>query len=264
VTTLSVEQLDVLLVEPSATQQKIIKEYLQELGVTEIRWVEDAGQALAAMNSIVPDLVISAMHLPDMTGTRLLQAMRAVDRTLDVPFMLVSSETDIRYLGPLRQAGVMAILPKPFSRQQLRTSLHAVLDFLEPAPLELTGIAVDELKVLLVDDSFTSRHIMRQMLERLGVEDFTEAENGRQALQMINSAFFDLVVTDLNMPEMDGRELSELIRSQSGQPGVPVLMVTSETDQSRLAGVRQSGVSAIFDKPLTVDTLRDALRRVLV
>ena len=261
---LSVAQLDVLLVEPSATQHRIIREYLQELGAHAVERVETGAAALTALETHVPDLVISAMHLEDMTGSDLLQAIRTSERTLDLPFMLISSETGIRYLEPLRQAGVIAILPKPFDKQQLRASLNAVLDFLDPEPLELGKFAADELKVLIVDDSFTSRHIVRNMLERLGIEQFAEAENGKQALQILNSEFFDLVVTDYNMPEMDGEQLSQLIRSQSSQASIPVLMVTSETDQGRLAGVRQSGVSAIFDKPLTVESLRGALQRLLV
>jgi two-component system chemotaxis response regulator CheY len=178
--------------------------------------------------------------------------------------MLVSSETGIRYLGPLRQAGVIAILPKPFTNEQLQTSLLAAVDFLEPEPLDLKNYSPDQLKVLIVDDSFTSRHIIRQMLEKMGVEQFVEAENGRQAIQLIEQEFFDLIVTDYNMPEMDGEQLSQFIRTQSTQPGVPVLMVTSETDRSRLAGVAQSGVSAVFDKPFTVDTLRTTIQRLLI
>jgi two-component system chemotaxis response regulator CheY len=260
---LSVDQLDVLLVEPSATQYRIIAECLREMGTAQIRRVEDGGQALAALDASLPDLLISAMHLADMSGTELLQRLRDNQATLDLAFMLISSETALRYLEPLRQAGVVAILPKPFDRQQLQASLGAVLDFIEPDPLQLREFAPDELKVLIVDDSFTSRHIVRRMLERLGVEQCAEAEHGRQALDMINAEFFDLVVTDYNMPEMDGEELSQLIRNQSTQPSIPVLMVTSETDRGRLAGIRQSGVSAIFDKPLSVDSLRRALQRVL-
>lgn len=263
-TPLSRAQLDVLLVEPSATQNRIITDYLRELGARTIERVETGAAALAALGSHVPDLVISAMHLQDMTGTELLQTIRAGERTLDLAFMLISSETGLRYLEPLRQAGVIAILPKPFDKQQLRASLNAVLDFLDPEPLELDRFVPDELKVLIVDDSFTSRRIVRNMLEGLGIEHFAEAENGKQALQMLDNEFFDLVVTDYNMPEMDGEQLSQLIRSQSSQASIPVLMVTSETDQGRLAGVRQSGVSAIFDKPLTVESLRGALQRLLV
>ncbi|WP_455234243.1 response regulator [Thiogranum longum] len=260
---LSIEQLDVLLVEPSSTQRHIIEDYLGQLGAGRFHAVETGEQALESMHSHPPELVISAMHLPDMTGTELVQKMRGEDRLLDIAFMLISSETGIRYLEPLRQAGVIAILPKPFSLDQLRTSLLATLDYLEPEPLDLEKFSPDELKVLIVDDSFTSRRIVRQMLERLGIEQFSEAENGKQAMQMIDQEFFDLIVTDYNMPEMDGEELSQFIRTRSSQQSVPVLMVTSETDQSRLAGMEQSGVSAVFDKPITVETLRDTIQRLL-
>ncbi len=262
-TQLSIQQLDVLLVEPSATQHRIIEGYLTALGTSGVRWAQSGETALELMQGTIPDLVISTMHLPDMTGTDLVQRMRGDDRLLDVAFMLVSSETGIRYLEPLRQAGVVAMLPKPFAQDQLRASLFAALDFLEPEPLELEHIAPEEMNVLIVDDSFTSRHIVRQMLEKMGVEKISEAENGKQAVACIQQEFFDLIVTDYNMPEMDGEQLSRFIREESTQPSVPVLMVTSETDQTRLAGMEQSGVSAVFDKPFTTDTLRTTIQRLL-
>ncbi len=262
-TRLSLQQLDVLLVEPSSTQHRIIDGYLIEMGAPGIRWAQDGATALELMQIHTPDLVISAMHLPDMTGTDLVQKMRSESELIDVAFMLVSSETDIHYLEPLRQAGVVAMLPKPCTRDQLRTALYNALDFLEPEPLELENISPEELNVLVVDDSFTSRRIIISMLEKLGVEKISEAENGKQAIGIIESRFFDLIVTDYNMPEMDGRELSAYIRSESSQQSVPVLMVTSESNKARLAGVEQSGVSAIFDKPFNVDTLRSAIQRLL-
>ncbi len=260
---LSLRQLDILLVEPSSTQYKIIEDYLQQLGAEHLHRVERGEQALAQMRERHTDLVISAMHLPDMTGTELIQQMRADDELLDVAFMLISSETHIRYLEPLRQAGVIAILPKPFSLEQLRKSLLATLDYLQPDPLELSQFSPDELRVLIVDDSFTSRRIVRQMMERMGIEQFVEAENGQQAIECIEKEFFDLIVTDYHMPGMDGEQLSQFIRNQSTQQSVPVLMVTSETDHNRLAGIAQSGVSAVFDKPFTIDTLRSTIERVL-
>lgn len=260
---MSIGQLDILLVEPSSTQHKIIDDYLHQLGAQHLHWVDNGEQALAQMHQHQTDLLISAMHLPDMSGTELIQRMRADDALLDVAFILISSETRIRYLEPLRQAGVMAILPKPFNLEQLRRALLATLDYLQPDPLELKQFSADELRVLIVDDSFTSRRIVRQMLERMGIEQFAEAENGQQAIELIENQFFDLVVTDYNMPKMDGEQLSRFIRNQSTQQSVPVVMVTSETDTNRLAGIARSGVSAIFDKPFTVDNLRATIERVL-
>ena len=260
---LSLKQLEILLVEPSSTQRRIIEDYLVQLGAVKPRWTGSGQEALDTMRAHPPDLVISAMHLPDTTGTELVQQMRADDTLMDTAFMLVSSETGIRYLAPLRQAGVIAILPKPFSIEQLSKSLLATLDYLQPDPLQLRQFSPDELRVLIVDDSFTSRRIVRQMLERLGVEQFVEAENGQQAIAQIEQNFFDLIVTDYHMPEMDGEQLSQFIRNQSAQQSVPVLMVTSETDRNRLAGIARSGVSAVFDKPFTIDTLRSTIERVL-
>jgi len=260
---LSIQQLEVLLVEPSSTQHHIIDNYLTALGTPGVHWAQDGATALEFMQNRIPDLVISTMHLPDMTGTELVLHMREQERLLDIAFMLISSETGIRYLEPLRQAGVVAMLPKPCSQDQLRASLFAALDFLEPEPLELDNIAPEEMNVLIVDDSFTSRHIVRQMLEKMGVEKICEAENGKQAVDHIEQEFFDLIVTDYNMPEMDGEQLSQFIRKESSQQSVPVLMVTSETDKARLAGVEKSGVSAIFDKPFNADTLRTTIQRLL-
>lgn len=260
---LSIKQLDVLLVEPSSTQRHIVEDFLLKLGATGTRHAETAQQALESMRGHQPDLVISSMHLPDSTGTELVQTMRNEEQLLDIAFMLISSETHIRYLEPLRQAGIIAILPKPFTLEQLRTSLLSTLDFLEPEQLDLEQFAAEELRILIVDDSFTSRRIIRQMMVRMGIEHFSEAENGRQAVEMIEQEFFDLIVTDYNMPEMDGEELSQYIRNHSTQQSVPVLMVTSETDHNRLAGIAQSGVSAVFDKPFTIDTLRDTIQRLL-
>jgi two-component system chemotaxis response regulator CheY len=65
------------------------------------------------------------------------------------------------------------------------------------------------------------------------------------------------------MPQMDGRELSDYIRHRSNQPGVPILMFTSQQDESRLAAIEQCGVSAVFDKPFGADVLRSTIEKVL-
>ncbi len=258
-----VSQLYVLIVEPSSTQQRIVTGWLNDMGVRQIASVSSAEDALDSMQSAVPDLVISAMHLPNMTGTELIQQMRDKPAFTNIPFMLVSSETDYRYLEPLRQAGVIAILPKPFTADQLHRSLFATLDFLEPAPLQLGSYSPDEIRVLLVDDMATARRFMRQVLENMGIERVAEAENGVQARTLIDQEYFDLIITDYYMPEMDGRELIEYIRNESSQGSVPILMVTSASDQSRLAAMEQSGVAAVFDKPFEVDTLRRIIEQTL-
>lgn len=260
---IQIGQLFVLIVESSTTQQRIVSGWLEDLGVRQVSAVTSAEEALEHMRTAAPDLIISAMHLPGMTGTDLVQRMRNDPDLADIPFMLVSSETSYRYLDPLRQAGVIAILPKPFTAEQLHRSLYAALDFLEPGHLQLGSRTPDELRVLLVDDMHTSRRFMRQVLEKMGIEKVREAENGMQARNLIDREYFDLIITDYYMPEMDGGELISYIRNESSQGGVPILMVTSASDRSRLAGFDQSGVAAVFDKPFEADTLRRIIEQTL-
>ena len=89
-----------------------------------------------------------------------------------------------------------------------------------------------------------------------GIERITEAVNGKEAVDCLQTTMVDLVITDYNMPEMDGRELTEYIRTQSWQNAVPVLMVTSEQNMGRLAAVEKAGVSAICDKPFEATSIR--------
>jgi len=261
---ISVGDLLILLVEPSTTQQRVIKNYLLELGVRNVDVATSAQEALESMESAPPDLTISAMHLPDMTGADLVVQMRTRTDLSDIPFMLISSETSVRLLEPIRQAGVIAILPKPFDLENLRTALVGAVDLLDPTSLlSEDAYELEGLRVLIVDDSSMSRKHIRRILENIGLEHFAEAENGREGMEIMQQQEFDLVLTDYNMPEMDGEEFVRFVRTQSSQPGVPILMVTSMDDEARLAQVEQEGVSAICDKPFEPRTMLDLLHRVL-
>lgn len=260
---ISLTQLAVLIVEPSSTQRRIIERALENNGVQTIIEAESGEHALALLKEQEPDLVISSLYLPDMTGTELVHRIRNSEAFTDTPFMLISSETRFRYLDPIRQAGVVGILPKPFTDAELRTALGATLDLLDDSPVEAGELDADALQVLVVDDSpFARKHISR-ILESLGIQRIDHAENGLQALEFIHQNYYDFVVTDYNMPHMDGAELVDHIRQQSTQSSLPVLMVTSEDNENRLAAVQQSGVSAICDKPFEPSTVRSLIRQIV-
>ena len=256
--------LAVMVVEPSQTQFHVIRDYLADLNVTDVTQICDAGSAIDKMKKQRPDLVISAMHLPDMTGADLINTMRHSPELDDIVFMLISSETDYRFLEPVRQAGAVAILPKPFDPKHLARALSATIDFIDPQALSLSNRDIEDLKVLIVDDSIVARRYIRQVLENMGIEYFVEAENGQQAKQCITEQYFDLVVTDYNMPEMDGRELVQFIRNDTGQASIPILMVTSESDVRQLAAIEQAGVSAMCDKPFDGRTVRELIQRIVI
>lgn len=260
----SIHEMSLMLVEPSAMQAKLIATQLNQLGVAFVDVRPDGAAALAGMAAEKPDLVMSSMYLPDMTGADLVQAMRHDANLGEVPFVLISSEDRPRLLEPVRQSGVSAILPKPFTPEMLQAALFATLDWLN-AGTEQGGddAAMDDLRVLVVDDSPLARRYIRRVLENLGVRNFLEAEDGSDAVTVLQESAVDLVVTDYNMPEMDGKALIEYIRDQSWQKSVPVLMVTSETDQGRLAAVHNLGVVGVCDKPFEPATVKSLLRQLL-
>lgn len=253
----SLADISVLLVEPSHMQAGLVGRMLQHLGVRQINVLHTAAEALAAMTEGRVDglVVISSLYLPDMAGTELVSAMRD-DPVLDpVPFILISSETRPQVLEPVRQSGACSIVGKPFTEQQLARALYAAADYLNP-PDDVDFAEIEGLRVLLVDDSLASRNYLRRLLTELGIERISEAVNGKEAVALLQETMVDLVITDYNMPEMDGRELTEYIRTQSWQNSVPVLMVTGEQNMGRLAAVERAGVSAICDKPFEGGNIR--------
>ena len=260
----SFEQLVVILVEPSSTQRNIISEFLTFTAIHHLACVESGREALEMMEQRKPDLIISAMHLPDMTGVELIETMRSRESLRDIAFILISSETKISYLEPIRQAGAIAILPKPFEFEQLKKALATTLDFIDPGRLELDTFNPKELRVLVVDDSrFSRRHILNTLLN-LGIEHITQAENGKAAMPLLEHHNYDLILTDYNMPEMDGKKLIGFIRGMEKYAETPVLMVTSESDMGRLAAVDQIGVSAIVDKPFESWLIKSLIQKMII
>ena len=90
-----------------------------------------------------------------------------------------------------------------------------------------------------------------------------EAGDGKEGAAVLAETLVDLIVTDYNMPEMDGREFVEFVRNRSWQRTVPILMVTSESNEGRLAAVEEAGVSGICDKPFEPAVVRSLLGRML-
>lgn len=260
---ISIGDLHILLVEPSSAQRRIIIEEMNGVGIINIDSVANGADALESMEKYPPDLVVSSMYFEDMTGNNLINAMRVNDDFKDIPFMLISSETDEHYLDPMRQAGVIAILSKPFERQALKRAVFATQDYISPEQLHLEDFDVEDLRVLVVDDSLMARKHIIRVLTSMGIERITDAKDGVEAVETLKDSLFDLIVTDYNMPEMDGRALIEYVRKESSQPDIPILMVTSETNETRLSSIQQCGVSAICDKPFETSTVREMIARIM-
>ena len=123
-------------------------------------------------------------------------------------------------------------------------------------------MADPKMKFLVVDDFSTMRRIVRNLLKELGFTNVDEAEDGQIALQKLNSLPFDFVVTDWNMPNMDGLTLLQNIRATPFLKHLPVLMITAEAKKENIIAAAQAGASGYIVKPFTAATLSEKLEKI--
>jgi two-component system chemotaxis response regulator CheY len=121
----------------------------------------------------------------------------------------------------------------------------------------------DVMKFLVVDDFSTMRRIIKNLLRDIGYENVIEAEDGRQALKLVQAGGIDFVITDWNMPNMTGIELLKEIRRHAGFNELPVLMVTAESRKEQIIEAAQAGVNGYIVKPFTAATLKEKLDKIL-
>ncbi len=118
------------------------------------------------------------------------------------------------------------------------------------------------LRFLVVDDFATMRRIVRNLLQDLGYHNIEEAEDGQDALNKLRAAEFDFVISDWNMPNMDGLELLQTIRSETAMAKLPVLMVTAEAKRENIIAAAQAGANGYIVKPFTAATLEEKLGKI--
>lgn len=261
-TQLTSSDLNILLVEPSAMQRKVIRKELNRELVESIDEAESVQTAIEQIRRVRPDLVVSALHFPDGSAMELLQHIRQDSSLEDLPFMLVSSETRHSELDRFKQSGVIAILPKPFTNDHLATAINSTLDLLSNDELDLEYYDPASLRVLVVDDSRMARKIITNALTNLGIQNISQATDGSEAITVLPNGF-DLIITDYNMPEVNGLELAEFIRNSGEYSHLPIMMVTSEASHAHLSNVAKSGVNAMADKPFEPATVKKLLAQIL-
>ena len=118
------------------------------------------------------------------------------------------------------------------------------------------------MKVLVVDDFSTMRRIIKNLLRDLGFTNVSEADDGATALPMLQNGDFEFVVTDWNMPGMQGIDLLKAIRADDRLKNIPVLMVTAEAKKEQIIAAAQAGVNGYIVKPFTAATLKEKLDKI--
>ncbi|MBX3648489.1 MAG: chemotaxis response regulator CheY [Rhodocyclaceae bacterium] len=119
-----------------------------------------------------------------------------------------------------------------------------------------------KMKFLVVDDFSTMRRIVRNLLKELGFLNVDEAEDGAMAYSKLTSEPYDFIVTDWNMPNMDGLTLLQQVRANPQLKHLPVLMITAEAKKENIVAAAQAGASGYIVKPFTAATLNEKLNKI--
>jgi serine/threonine protein kinase len=254
----------VLVVEPSRVQASIIKSYLQENSHAVVATVGTGREAIDAIRRLSPQVVVSTMHLSDWNGVQLAEQIRAEIRPSPPGFVLVTTEALPDEVDSTCGLQRVVLLRKPFNASQLNEALSKVssatqeiaLPSSAAAPLDpnVTGEMPRPvglragLRVLVVDDSATARANVRTVLRSLGITQCVEATDGAYAIAVAAREICDLIITDYNMPLMDGRALVSYLKQNPATSTIPIVMVTTETEPRILDPVRRLGVVAILEK----------------
>ncbi len=118
------------------------------------------------------------------------------------------------------------------------------------------------MKILVVDDFSTMRRIVKNILKQLGYENVEEAENGADAYERVKAGDINFIITDWNMPIMDGLGFLKKVRSDAQVRHVPILMVTAEAEKEKVVAAIQAGVNNYIVKPFTAATLKDKMEKI--
>src|ERR1700740_584879 len=140
-----------------------------------------------------------------------------------------------------------------------RAPQAAAVQPISPAGEEMSA----ELRFLIVDDFSTMRRIVRNLLKEIGFASAEEAEDGVVALSMLKTSKFDFIVSDINMPNMNGFELLKSIKADDSLKHLPVLMVTAEARKEDIVLAAQSGAAGYIVKPFTKATLEEKVAKIM-
>ncbi|THD49581.1 chemotaxis response regulator CheY [Rahnella sp. Larv3_ips] len=123
-------------------------------------------------------------------------------------------------------------------------------------------MADNNLRFLVIDDFATMRRIVRNLLQDLGFKNVEEAEDGHDALTKLRASKFDFVISDWNMPNIDGLQMLSEMRKDDNLKTIPVLMVTAEAKKENIIAAAQAGANGYVVKPFTAAILEEKLNKI--
>ncbi len=256
----------VLVVDDNRTNLRILEGILRSWGMKPTP-VDSGRKALAHLSAAREAreafvLILADLHMPEMDGFALIEQIRQLPELTSPTIMMLSSSGHPGDAARCEELGVSAYLLKPIRQSELRQAVAKALgaqDQKGPVPL-ITRTSLQDadgqtisLRVLLAEDNQVNQHLATRLLERRG-HHVTVACNGREALAAFEKQSFDLVLMDVQMPDMDGFEATAVIREREKRSGlhVPVIALTAHAMKGDREKCLAAGMDGYLTKPIRI------------
>jgi CheY-like chemotaxis protein len=259
--------LPVLVVDDNATNRRILEAMLTNWGLKPV--VVEGGQtALTAMHQARDAdqpfaLVLLDCHMPQMDGFMLAEEIKQRPGLAGTPIIMLTSAGQSGDCERRLQAGIAVCLTKPVKQSELLRTIVTTLGQPSPAATQPARAAQQppieqnrSLRILLAEDNIINQRLFVRLLEKQG-HTTTVANNGREALAALEQEDFDIVLMDVQMPEMDGFETTARIRQQEQQTGahIPIIAMTAHAMEGDRERCMESGMDDYVSKPIQRDKL---------
>jgi signal transduction histidine kinase/CheY-like chemotaxis protein len=264
----------VMIVDDNATNRRILQGLLKPLELR-TRDVESGEQALAELlaASAAADpyqLILTDMHMPKMDGFGLVEKIRDTPELSTATIMMLTSAGYREDAERCRQLGITSYLLKPIQKRDLLTAILKVLGRGNPSPQPITAVqakptpAVGSLHILLAEDNRVNQVVASRILEKMG-HSIVVAKNGREVLSLLAQKTFELVLMDIQMPEIDGLTATKKIREgeRQTQLHLPIIAMTAYAMKGDRERCLEAGMDGYISKPINARDLEGAIVGVL-
>jgi signal transduction histidine kinase/DNA-binding response OmpR family regulator len=266
----SLQGLRTLVVDDNPGNRRILAAMLEGFGLRVANAVHGA-RALDLVNEAHArgepfQLLLTDMHMPEMDGLALVERMRLCPGPATPTIMMLTSTARGADVARCRKMGISLCLYKPVRRDELLAAIRRAMGLQAEAPAAVPEAAASatrrRLRVLIAEDNRINQMVTTRVVEHLGHEAVV-ASNGQRALELFAAGDFDLVLMDVQMPEMDGYTATAQMRAmeEGSKRRTPILAVTAYAMQGDRQQCLDAGMDGYVVKPLTTRDLAEAIRR---
>lgn len=231
--------LKVMVVDDSKLSRRVVTSEIEKLDKVELSTHEDPTDALSVIEEFMPDVIVSDMEMPNMTGLEFCRKIRANEKFAKTPFLIISGIVDVEFQAKAMDVGVDKAIAKGFKTNEVKM-------IVERYAREIIGGG--DMAILVADDSRFNRNLMVHMVDKLDVRVF-QAENAAEGQKVLESHPIDLILMDHEMPGLKGVEWCKQLKEDENFQHVSVISVSATKDVS--LEFLKVGADDFIHKPFT-------------